>query len=1061
MRLGLSGAVTAFFIRSRLTPLFLLAAAILGAVALWQMPREEEPQISVPMVDIFVSADGLRAVDAVELVTEPLEDIVKGIDAVEHVYSQTRDDRVVVTARFKVGTNKDDAILRVHEKVRGNIDRIPIGIKEPLIVSRGVDDVAIVVVTLYPEPNLAERIDDNQLYKIAEELRHELVKIDNVGLTYIVGGRPDRIRVEPDPERLLLYGISLNRLVEKIVGANRAIRIDGLRKEGKWREVVAGETLSDPAAIGQLLIATTDGRPVYVRDVARVVYDARRDEQRAWTLLPKGKNSLSRAPSVSLAISKRHGSNAVVIANQVLKRLEGSRGRLIPDGIRVEISRNYGETARAKANELLSQLLGATITIVLVIAIFIGWREGIAVLVVVPTTVLLTFLFSWLTGYTINRVSLFALIFAIGILVDDAIVVVDNIKRHWGFRDDRTADRAAIEAVAEVGNPTIIANLTIVAALLPMLFVSGMMGPYMSPIPVNASAAAILSFVIAIVVTPWLLLKIRGSQDAVADDDGGILGRIYRWVAEPILARRRSAGIFLAIVTAATAACCLLLYFSVVTVKLLPFDDKSELQVVVDLPEGSSLEDTDRVLMGAARKLADLAELRSIQLHSGTAAPFNFNGLVRHYFLRNSPELGDLQINLLDKAKRSRSSHAIALDVRKRLSHLQTPKGTAIKVVEVPPGPPVLATLVAEVYGPSPEARRQAARKIRKVFKDIPFIVDVDDSFGTPSERLRIVIDEQQLEYHRVEESAVYNTISALFRGTRIGYSHRGAGEDPIEIVVRLSKSDRVWSERLLSTPVPGALRTNRLGLVELGDVIKVRHEKASHPIFRRDGQFLEMVTAELAGRFEAPIYAMMAVSDKLTRKEWGKVNIPVVKLHGQPRDETALTLLWNGEWEVTYVTFRDMGLAFGVAMIAIYLLLVGLFNDFRTPLIVMVPIPLTLIGILIGHWLIGAHFTATSMIGFIALAGIVMRNSILLVDFIDAGQREGLALRQALFRAGSIRFKPIFLTSITAMIGAGFILFDPIFQGLATSLVFGLLSATVLTVLTIPCIYLLAAKDE
>ena len=1067
MKLGISGAITRAFINSPLTPLLLIAALLLGVLALVGLPREEEPQISVPMVDIFVTANGYKAADAVELITRPLEDIVKGIDGVEHVYSSTRDDSVVTTARFLVGTDADTATLRVHEKIRANIADLPKGIPEPVIVGRGIDDVAIVVLTLAPKPDSAARWDDNGLYRVAQEMQHELVKVDNVGLTYIVGGRANQIRVEPDPEKLSLYGITLSQLADKIANANRSFQVGAFRDAGRTVPVVAGQTLQGVPDIGLLLLTTRDGRPVYLKDVADVVVGAGQPESRAWTLTRAASGQLEQRPALSLAIAKRKGANAVVVADALLKRLDAVKGRLVPADLEITVTRNYGETASDKADELLFHLALATVSIVVLITLAIGWREGVVVLVVIPTTILLTLFASWLMGYTLNRVSLFALIFSIGILVDDAIVVVENIVRHWRMRHGRDLVLTAIEAVAEVGNPTIVATLTIVAALLPMMFVSGMMGPYMSPIPANASMAMLFSFFVAVAITPWLLYRLArrhysltGVAPQGTGHNEGALGYFYRRVAGPLLVGRGRSKIFLLAVGGATAAACVLFATKDVTVKLLPFDNKSELQVVIDLPQGETLEGTERTLVAASDRLKDLPELTSIQLYAGTAGPFNFNGLVRHSYLRNSPELGELQVNLTPKGQRSRGSHAIALDVRRRLAELSAPAGTVVKVTEVPPGPPVLATLLAEIYGPDEQSRRSAAMKVRDAFRSVDFIADVDDTFHAPSERLRFAIDQESLEYFGVEEQAVYDTIATLVGGVKLGYSQRGGGAKPVEIVIALPKRALSMGERLLSTPVPAGCTAREGRNVELGDVVTVSREPASYSLFRRDGRFAEMVTAELAGRYEAPIYGMFAVEDKLKAMDWGAAGAPAIGYHGQPLDESHISVLWDGEWEVTYVTFRDMGAAFGVAILAIYLLVVAQFGSFRLPLVVLVPIPLTLIGIVLGHWALGAPFTATSMIGFIALAGIIVRNSILLVDFIRHRLGEGAALRQALLDAGATRFKPILLTALAAMIGAGFILADPIFQGLAISLVFGLASSTALTLLVIPAIYVWLRDD-
>jgi multidrug efflux pump subunit AcrB len=1057
VNLGLSGRLTRATIASPLTPLFLLASLVVGLIAVVVIPREEEPQISVPMVDIRVNADGLRAPDGVELVTKPLEEIVKGIDGVEHVYSQTEDDRVMVTARFLVGTKFEDAILRVHEKIRANIDRIPVGISEPLIVGRGINDVAVTVLTLSPKPEAAARWSDKDLYELADKLRAELMKVDNIGLTYISGGGAQEIRVEPDPEKLSLFGVTLQQLVAKVKDANRSFLAGQVRSSGIVRGVAAGQTLTGIPDIGLLLISTRDGRPVYVKDVASVVIGPNTSEHRVWNDARDDKGNWQRLPAVSLALAKRAGANAVVVAKDIAARLEGLKSRLVPDDVVVTVTRDYGETANEKANELLFHLGLATISIVALIAVAIGWREALVTFIVIPTTILLTLFAANLMGYTINRVSLFALIFSIGILVDDAIVVVENVARHWAMQDGRPRLNATIEAVAEVGNPTVVATLTVVAALLPMLFVSGLMGPYMAPIPANASAAMLFSFFVAMVVAPWLMLRLapkEGKTRAHAAHDEGRLGRLYRRVAQPIVRSKTTAWIFLLSVGVATLLSMLLFATKSVTVKLLPFDNKSEIAVVVDLPEGASLEAAERVLFDAADIAHRLPEITSVQAYAGTPAPFNFNGLVRHYYLRERPELGELQVNLTARGNRERASHDIALDLRQRLKAVALPAGTVVKVVEVPPGPPVLATLLAEVYGPDAATRRAVTGELKKIFAEVPFIVDIDDSIGERRPRLRLSIDQDRLEFFQVEQRDVYDTIQTLFGGVSVGYSHRGEDRNPIEIAVKLPKRDLTWDEALASTPVPANTLPGSRTVVELGQVVKATMEEGSPVIFRRDGRFADMVMAELAGRFEAPLYGMLEVAQRVDAHDWGTLPKPVISLHGQPADESRPTLLWDGEWEITYVTFRDMGAAFAAAILGIYVLVVAQFRSFRLPLVILTPIPLTLIGILIGHWLLGAPFTATSMIGFIALAGIIVRNSILLVDFIRHSGGEGKALRDVVLQAGAVRFKPILLTAIAAMIGAATILLDPIFQGLAISLLFGLASSTLLTVLVIPAIY-------
>ena len=1053
--LGIAGGLTRSFIGSALTPLFILAAVAAGSVALVSLPREEEPQISVPMVDIHVQAQGLKAEDAVKLVTEPLEVIVKGINGVEHVYSSTHDDAAMVSARFLVGTPADDAILRVHDKLRANMDRIPLGIPEPLVVGRGIDDVAILTLTLS-----GEGVDANALTHLARAVQTEVAKTENVGITYLVGDTTDAIRIAPDPDRLALYGVTLQQLQSKVSEANRTLNTGKLRDGGEQIDLVAGQTLTAPAEVAGLLLTTRDDRPVYVADVATVAYVPDTSEHMVANISRNADGSLNRAPAVTLAIAKRAGANAVVVAEDVLTRVEALKGGLIPETLQVTVTRDYGETANEKANELLFHLGLATVSIILLVWLAIGWREAIVVAVVIPVTILLTLFASWIMGYTLNRVSLFALIFSIGILVDDAIVVIENIARHWGMRDGRSRVDAAVDAVAEVGNPTIVATLTVVAALLPMLFVSGLMGPYMSPIPANASAAMIFSFFVAVIITPWLMVKVAGRAPAVAHGaeqggeghQGGLLERGFRAVAKPLLQTKARSATFLLVTAALSFGSLSLLYTKHVTVKLLPFDNKSELSVMIDLPEGASVEATDRVAQEVARVVMELPEVTTVQTHAGTPAPFNFNGLVRHYYLRSEPQLGEVSINLTPKGERSRESHAIALDIRARIAKLAVPAGTSLKTVEPPPGPPVISTLLAEVYGPTPEARRATAAKIRQAFASVPFIVDVDDGYGVQARRLRATISADDLEFFGVQESDVFDTLSILNGDQVVGYSHRSDGRDPIPLQIARDKSDRVMDERFLTTPIPANVLPGAKGVVELGDVVKISEEKSSFPIFRHNGRDAEMVTGELAGAFEAPLYGMLAVQEALDKMDWPEGGKPVVSMHGQPSDESVTTLLWDGEWEVTYVTFRDMGAAFAIALLGIYILVVAQFGSFRLPLVILTPIPLTFLGIMLGHWIFGAPFSATSMIGFIALAGIIVRNSILLVDFIRSSGEEVTV--EVLLAAGAIRFKPILLTAVAAMIGAVVILSDPIFQGLAISLLFGLLSSTLLTVLVIPAIY-------
>ncbi|ESQ84733.1 multidrug transporter AcrB [Asticcacaulis sp. AC466] len=1068
--LGLSGRLTKATLTSPLTPLFLIVAILVGLLAVISIPREEEPQISVPMIDISVAAPGMKAVDAEQLIAKPLETIVKSVNDVDHVYSFIDDDHVLVTARFKVGTDPDNAAIRIHEKLSANMDRLPVGIAAPLVQTRGINDVPAMIITLSPKPGSGDALNDTALYNMATKLRTELSKVDNVGLTFIVGGRPEEIRIEPNAANMAARGVALDTLINTIKGANTRFPGGMIRQQGQAVSVGAGQTIQTATDVGLITVPSVTGQNVLVRDVATVIQAPREEQSHVFRYTHIKEGVWRQTPAVSLAIAKRKGANAVVLSHAVLERVDSLKGSLIPSNVQVSVTRDYGESANEKANELLFHLGLATVSIVILIGFAIGWREAGVTAVVIPTTILLTMFASNLMGYTINRVSLFALIFSIGILVDDAIVMIENISRHWGMPDVGTKDgrnhfTATVDAVAEVGNPTVIATLTVVAALLPMLFVSGLMGPYMAPIPVNASAAMIFSFFVAVILAPWLMIRFArktlktGEQGAHSHDREGVIGVIYRRVAASIIKDKKSAGRFLAGVGVATLVSCAMFATKTVTVKLLPFDNKSELQVIADLPKGTSLEATQRILNQAAQITTQMKEVEAIDAYAGTATPFNFNGLVRHYYFRTNPEQGDLNVLLAPKDKRSRASHAIAIDLRNRLKAIPLPANGVLKVVEAPPGPPVMATLLAEVYGPDAATRRTVAEKVKAIYKSIPYIVDVDDSYGVPAPKLSIVANRQRLEALNVSDGQVYASVNALMNGQVLGYSDRGDGRDPLEIALRIPQTERTFGQALQAMPVATSTGVSGPRLVSLGEVTTATQTTASTHIFRRDGRDVDMIMGEMAGQYEAPIYGLLAVDKAIKSADWGKLPTPAIRLNGQPTDESKATVLWDGEWEITWVTFRDMGAAFGVALLGIYVLVVGQFKSFKLPLVILTPVPLTLIGIVIGHILFRAPFTATSMIGFIALAGIIVRNSILLVDFIrhaDKYDAEGnkRPLQDILLDAGATRFKPILLTALAAMIGASVILTDPIFQGLAISLLFGLLSSTLLTVLVIPAIY-------
>jgi len=978
---------------------------------------------------------------------------------VEHVYSSTVDNHLTVTARFVVGTNEDAAVLRVNDKIRANLDRIPIGIPEPLVVGHGIEDVAILTLTLTPKPDAAQRWDAAGLTALADKLQTELVKIPNVGLTYVAGDDPEQIRVEPDPEKLMLYGVTLQQLVARIKDANASFSPGEIRDDGVMQGVDVGQTLAGVPDIGLLLVTTRDNRPVYVRDVANVVFGPAPVEHRVWAFTRAG-GQWVQSPAVTLAIAKRGGANAVTISAAVLAQVHALQGTLIPPDIEVQVTRDNGATAAEKSDALLMHLVYATLSIIVLIGLSIGWREAGVTAVVIPITIMLTLFAIELMGFTLNRETFFGLIFSVGILADDAIVFIENISRHWGMNDGRTRAVAAVEAVAEVGNPTIIATLAVITALIPILFVPGIMGPFMAAVPASASAAMAFSFFVAVLIVPWLMLKLAGARTvAPARHEGGFLAWLYLKLARPLLLTRARALGFLWLIGVLTVLIAVsVFYFELVKVRMLFVDNKPELDLVLNLPPGAALEDTERTLFAAARIAGGMKQVQAMQAYAGTAAPYDFTGLVRQYYARQAPNQGELHIELRPHGM---LSHDVALALRRRLlAGLALPAGTNFQVVEAPAGPPLAATLAAEIYGPDPATRRAEASQVEAIFKTIPGIVDVDDSYGQAPPRLNITVDQDELEYFGVQQSDVDDTISELFGGVPVGYSYRGEGRPPLEIAVGLPESELTWNQAVATTPVPANVLPGGRGVVELGDVVDVRQGLGSPAIYRRDGHFCDMVTGELTGNLEAPVYAMIAVDRAIAAADWGGMERPKIRFVSQPTDESRPSLLWMGEWELTFSTFRDMGVGFGVAVLGIYILVVGLFGSYRVPLVVLTPIPLTLIGIVLGHLVLGADFTTTSLLGLIALAGIIVRNSILLVDFINRLRAPGKPLRDVLLEAGAVRVKPIVLTAGSAMISAVPIFPDPIFHGLAISLIFGLFSSTFLTLLVIPAIYIVLRDD-
>ena len=1057
-RLGFSGRIARTFQQHPLTPILALTALLLGLAAMLITPREEEPQIDVTMANVIVPFPGADVHDVQNLVAAPLEQVLAGIDGLKHVYSVSRPGLALLTVEFQVGVPRQTALVRLYNQVMQNRNLWPpnLGVGRPLIRAMGIDDVPVMALTLWSDD---AHIDATQLGEVAHTLETDLKHVPGTRDVYTIGA-PDRaVVIEPDAAKLAVYGLALDDLESSLKAANRVLQAGSRVAGDRDVPLTAGTFLADADEIGQLVIGLHGGAPVFLSDVARIRQDADLPTHYVWFGTPPGKAgpATGMAPAVTIAITKKSGTNAADITQAIAARVAALQGVSIPAGVHVAVTRDYGHTATAKADSLLLHLLLATLSVVLLVVFALGWREGVVVGTAVVITLMLTLFASWAMGFTINRVSLFALIFSIGILVDDAIVVVENIHRHMAL-GGRTLREAIPEAVAEVGGPTILATFTVIAALLPMAFVSGLMGPYMRPIPINASAGMLLSLAVALVVTPWLSLKLIGHHHVPAADEqreaarGSRLLRLFRRVMTPFLdasrGRRRRRVLFAAMGVLVMLAASLVVFRGVI-LKMLPFDNKSEFQVVVDMPEGSTLETTNRLLTELAHALDRVPEVLNYQAYAGTAAPINFNELVRQYYLRSAPIDGDLQVNLVDKHERKRKSHDIALAVRPMLAKIGARYGASVKVVEVPPGPPVLAPIVAEIYGPDYAKLRQIALGLERDFRADPDLVDIDTSVEADAPRDIIVVDRDRAARLGVTQAEIARTLATALSGDAATYLMDGRSKYAVPMRLRLAAGDQASLDALL------ALRVRAQGgaLVPLSAVTRVRKANWEKAIYHKDLLPYAYVTGDDAGTTDSPLYGMFAMVGKLDRD-------PVAGQHlaqnfiAQPNDPTGYAVKWDGEWQITYETFRDMGLAYSVGLVLIYLLVVGQFRSYVVPLIIMAPIPLTVIGVMPGHALIGAQFTATSMIGMIALAGIIVRNSILLIDFIDHALAAGRQPAEAVIEAAAVRAKPIALTALAAMIGGFFILDDPIFQGLAVSLIFGILVSTVLTLLVIPLLY-------
>jgi multidrug efflux pump subunit AcrB len=1058
--MGISGRIARFFLDSQLTPLIALVALLLGLFAVLVTPREEEPQINVTMANVFIPFSGASAKDVEALVSTPAEQVLSRISGIDHVYSVSRPGMAVLTAQFKVGIAHETAVVRLMDTIQSRRDWVSpdLGVGEPIIKPMGIDDVPVVTLTLWTQDPQRGAFD---LERVAHSAEIEIKRVSGTRDVYTIGGPRHVVRVLMDPERMAAFGISAQDLAGALQVANASQPAGTLTRDNREVLVQTGTYLASAADVKQLVVGVDQGRPIFVSDIARVEDGPDLPVRYVWfgtgpEAARKGVAQQGEYPAVTIAVSKKPGENAVDVAARVTRRMELLKGTVIPDGVNVTVTRNYGETANDKAMKLIQKLIFATLSVVALVFAALGRREALIVGVAVMLTLAATLFASWAWGFTLNRVSLFALIFSIGILVDDAIVVVENIHRHR-MLTSKPLFEIIPEAVDEVGGPTILATFTVIAALLPMAFVSGLMGPYMSPIPINASIGMLISLAIAFVVTPWLslrLLAVHPGHASAPSRADAFSARLFGKVLPRFLNResgRRNrmillAGIVLAIVFAVSLAAVKL-----VVLKMLPFDNKSEFQVVVDMPSGTALEQTARVLREMGAYLKGVPEVTDYEAYAGTTSAINFNGLVRQYYLREAPEQGDIQVNLTDKHHRNRKSHEITQSVRPFLEKIGAANGAKVKVVEVPPGPPVMSPIVAEIYGPDYGGQISVAKKVRAAFSATPDIIGVDDSVDDNAPKLTVRVLQNKAALAGVAARDIVATMRMGLAGDYVTPIH--SGEAKYEIPVRLTLSPERQSnlDELLKLTVRSS-HGDLVPLSELTQVIPVQREKT---VFHKDLLPATYVFGDMAGKLDSPLYGMFGIRSKtagMPLEEGGRLAESFIS---QPDDRyREYTLKWDGEWKVTYETFRDMGIAYGVGLIMIYLLVVAQFKSYLTPLVIMAPIPLTIIGVMPGHALLGAQFTATSMIGMIALAGIIVRNSILLVDFINLQVGQGIELQQAVVNAASARAKPIVLTGLAAMLGAFFILDDPIFNGLAVALIFGILVSTLLTLVVIPVLY-------
>ena len=1062
---GVAGKIAGYFINSRLTPLFVIASVLLGMAAVIALPREEEPQIIVPMIDVFVKMPGASAKEVEERATRPMEKLLWEIPGVEYVYSTSSPGMSMAVVRFYVGQDEEKSIVRLQSKLMANMDRIPPSVSPPLIKPRYIDDVPILALTFW-----GKDADHYTLRRVAAEVDDLIKREENVSTTTLIGGYRRQLTVSLDPVRLSAFGLDIGQVSAMVCAANQGADAGAYPSPDGQVLVHLNGFLKNSADVEGVVVGVYNWKPVYLRDIAAISDGPADPDQYVFFgmgpaaseqgLRPEDASSRGVHPAVTLTLAKRKGANAITVAQKVLKRIEDAKGSVIPGDIQMTVTRNYGETAKEKSDELLLHMLIAIVSVTILIWFTLGHRESGVVAIAIPVTLALTLTVFYLYGYTLNRITLFALIFSIGILVDDAIVVVENMVRHFRLPENAGRPRmeVAIEAVDEVGNPTILATLAVIAAILPMAFVGGLMGPYMRPIPIGASAAMVFSLLVAFIVTPWASLRLIGQHDGPGHTETEDWStRLYRKVMTPLIEIAFWRWIFLAAVAAMLLAACAMVAIGWVKVKMLPFDNKSEFQVILDMPESASLEETAAASLEMGDYLKTVNEVTDYEIHAGTSGPFNFNGLVRHYYLRKGAHLADIQVNLVGKGKRAQQSHEIAKRVRPPLVKIANRFNARVKVAEVPPGPPVLSTLVAEIYGPDYERQREIALQIRQIFEQTAGVVDVDWYMEDSQPRFELAVDKEKAALNGISAAQVAGALEMALSGKQTGLLHQPLEKEDVPIILQLPLAGRAGIEKLESIKILGA--ANRL--VPLSELVVTRKTDSERSIYHKNLMPVVYVIGDVAGEKESPVYAILEMQkkiDAITLPEGYKIAQHTASL---PDSDRKFTMKWDGEWHITYEVFRDLGIAFAVVLVIIFVLVVGWFQSFSTPLVIMMAIPFSLIGILPAHWLMGSFFSATSMIGFIAGAGIVVRNSIILVDFIELRVAQGMPLDLAVIDAGAVRFRPMMLTAAAVVVGASVILFDPIFQGLAISLMAGEVASLLFSRMTVPILYYLDKRWE